>query len=147
SVYRGISTQAEVRAPVDPLPRAERPGADETRWTATVPVAARAAHVYSECARIWNPIHTDIAVARMAGLATPILHGTATLALAVSQVVQQDLDADPARIAEIAVRFTGMVPMPSSFVVRGRGRAHGMIPFDAVDAPGQAVLADGVIRT
>src|SRR5262252_207787 len=30
SVYRGISTQAEVRAPVDPLPRAERPGAPRT---------------------------------------------------------------------------------------------------------------------
>src|SRR5207247_11341708 len=69
SVYRGISTEAEARAPVDPLPWSERPGSDQTRWTATVPVAARAAHVYSECARIWNPIHTDIAVARMAGLA------------------------------------------------------------------------------
>jgi acyl dehydratase len=146
SVYRGISAQAEVRAPVDPLPRAERPGADETRWTATVPVAARAAHVYSECARIWNPIHTDIAVARMAGLAAPILHGSATLALAVSQVVQHDLGGDAARVAEIAARFTGMVPMPSSFVVRGRGRAGDVIAFDAVDAQGDSVLADGVIR-
>jgi len=146
SVYRGISTQAEVRAPVDPLPRAERPGADVPRWTATIPVAARAAHVYSECARIWNPIHTDIAVARMAGLAAPILHGSATLALAVSQVVQHDLGGDAARVAEIAARFTGMVPMPSSFVVRGRGRAGAVIAFDAVDAQGDLVLADGVIR-
>jgi len=146
SVYRGISTQAEVRAPVDTLPRAERPDADETRWTATVPVAARAAHVYSECARIWNPIHTDIAVARMAGLSAPILHGSATLALAVSQVVQHDLGGDAARVAEIAARFTGMVPMPSSFVVRGRGRAGDVIAFDAVDAQGDSVLADGVIR-
>jgi acyl dehydratase len=145
SVYRGISTEAEARAPVDRLPRAERPGADETRWTATVPVAARAAHVYSECARIWNPIHTDVAVARMAGLSAPILHGSATLALAVSEVVQRDLDGDPARVAEIAVRFTGMVPMPSTFVVRGRGRAGDAIAFDAVDAQGDSVLADGVI--
>src|SRR5262252_2748823 len=134
SVYRGISTQAEVRAPVDPLPRAERPGADVTRWTATIPVAARAAHVYSECARIWNPIHTDVAVARMAGLAAPILHGSATLALAVSQVVQHELEGDPARVREIAVRFTGPIPMPSSFVVRGRGSAGDVIAFDAVDA-------------
>jgi len=146
SVYRGISTETEVRAPVDHLPRTERPGADETRWTVTVPVAARAAHVYSECARIWNPIHTDIAVARMAGLPGPILHGSATLALAVSQVVQQDLDGDAARVAEVAVRFTGMVPMPSSFVVRGRARRGGVIAFDAVDAQGESVLAEGVIR-
>jgi len=146
SVYRGISTATEVRAPVDHLPRTERPGADETRWTVTVPVAARAAHVYSECARIWNPIHTDVAVARMAGLPAPILHGSATLALAVSQVVQQDLDGDAARVAEVSVRFTGMVPMPSSFVVRGRARRGGVIAFDAVDAQGESVLADGVIR-
>jgi acyl dehydratase len=146
SVYRGISTEAEVRAPVDDLPRAARPGADETRWTVTVPVVARAAHVYSECARIWNPIHTDIAVARMAGLAAPILHGSATLALAVSEVVRHDLEGDPARVAEIAVRFTGMVPMPSSFTVRGRARAVGLIAFDAVDEKGESVLADGVIR-
>jgi acyl dehydratase len=146
SVYRGISTGTEVRAPVDHLPRTERPGADETRWTVTVPVAARAAHVYSECARIWNPIHTDVAVARMAGLPAPILHGSATLALAVSQVVQQDLDGDAARVAEVSVRFTGMVPMPSSFVVRGRARRGDAIAFDAVDAQGESVLADGVIR-
>jgi acyl dehydratase len=146
SVYRGISTGTQVRAPVDHLPRTERPGADETRWTVTVPVAARAAHVYSECARIWNPIHTDVAVARMAGLPAPILHGSATLALAVSQVVQQDLDGDAARVAEVSVRFTGMVPMPSSFVVRGRARRGDAIAFDAVDAQGESVLADGVIR-
>jgi len=146
SVYRGISTETEIRAPVDHLPRAERPGADETHWTVTVPVAARAAHVYSECARIWNPIHTDVAVARTAGLPAPILHGSATLALAVSQVVQQDLDGDPARVAEVSVRFTGMVPMPSSFVVRRRARTGGVIAFDAVDAQGESVLADGVIR-
>jgi acyl dehydratase len=146
SVYRGISTEAQTRAPIDPLPRPERPGSDETRWTAMVPVAARAAHVYSECARIWNPIHTDIAVARMAGLSAPILHGSATLALAVSQVVQQDLDGDPTRVAEIAVRFTGMVSMPSSFAVRGRGRAGDLIAFDALDAQGESVLAEGVIR-
>ena len=49
-----------------------------------MPVSATAAHVYTEGARIWNPIHTDAAVAARAGLPGIILHGTATLALAVS---------------------------------------------------------------
>jgi hypothetical protein len=31
-------------------------------------------------------------------------------------------------------------------VVRGRGRAGGVIAFDAVDEQGESVLADGVIR-
>ena len=45
-----------------------------------VPIGAGAAHVYTECARIWNPIHTDTAVTAKAGLPGIILHGTATLA-------------------------------------------------------------------
>ena len=146
SVYRGVSTEAETRAAVDRLPRPDPPASDQTRWTAVIPVAARAAHVYSECARIWNPIHTDVAVARTAGLSAPILHGSATLALAVSQVVQQDLDGDPTRVGEVAVRFTGLVFMPSSFTVRGRGRADGLIAFDAVDERGEPVLSGGVLR-
>lgn len=39
-----------------------------------------AAHVFSECARNYNPIHTDISVATAAGLPGLILHGTATFA-------------------------------------------------------------------
>jgi acyl dehydratase len=53
-----------------------------------IPVAATAAHVYTECARIWNPIHTDIAYARAAGLPGIILHGTASLALSVSRALR-----------------------------------------------------------
>jgi len=102
--------------------------------------------VYSECARIWNPIHTDVAVARAAGLPDPILHGSATLALAVSQVIRRDLDGDPARVRAIAVRFTGMVAMPSSFRARGLGRAGDALAFDAIDERGEPVLSDGVLR-
>ncbi len=146
SVYRGITTEREARVPVEPLARPSPPASAETRWTAAVPVGPRAAHIYSECARIWNPIHTDIAVARSAGLAGPILHGSAMLALAVSQLITQDLGGDPARVREIAVRFTGLVFMPSTFTVRGRGRAGDLLAFDAVDERGEPVLSDGVLR-
>jgi acyl dehydratase len=146
SIYRGVATDGEVRVVVESLPVPEAPVGGEPRWVASVPVAARAAHVYSECARIWNPIHTDVAVARAAGLPDPILHGSATLALAVSEVIQRDLAGDPARVRGIAVRFTGMVPMPSAFRVRGRGRGDGVLGFDAVDERGQLVLSDGVVR-
>jgi acyl dehydratase len=145
SVYRGVETDGEVRVAVESLP-APTPPAGEPRWTATVPVASRASHVYSECARIWNPIHTDVAVARAAGLPDPILHGSATLALAVSEVIRRDLDGDPARVLAVAVRFSGMVRMPSRFQVRGLGRAGGVLGFDAVDDRGEPVLSEGVVR-
>src|SRR5260370_1297030 len=136
----------EAEAGVRALPRPPAPAGDEVRWSSAVPVSTQAAHVYSECARIWNPIHTDIAVARAAGLPGLILHGTATLALAVSQVIKQDLGGDPARVSELAARLTGMVRMPSTLTVRGRGRAGDVIAFDAVDERGEAVLSDGIVR-
>ena len=53
-----------------------------------VPVAATAAHVYTECARIWNsdPHRSDYA--RAAGLPGIILHGTATLALSIQHLLK-----------------------------------------------------------
>src|SRR5262245_34947029 len=80
-------------------------------WSAPVTIAAGLAHVYTECARIWNPIHTDAGVAARAGLSDIILHGTATLALAVSQVVAREVRA-PRAVTRVAGRFGAMVLMP-----------------------------------
>ena len=145
SVFRGVETDGQTRLVVEPLVRPLPPPSPGTRWSEPVNVASWSAHVYSECARIWNPIHTDLAVAREAGLSAPILHGSATLALAVSQVIRRDLDGDPTRVREVAARLTGMVRMPSTITVRGLTRAGDVIGFDAVDARGEPVLSDGVI--
>ncbi len=142
SLYRGVETDAAAGTRVDDGGRASD---GPIRWEAPVPVAAKAAHLYTECARIWNPIHTDGAVARAAGLPGPILHGTATLALGVSRVVARDLGGEPARVRGVSARFTGMVPVPSRFVVRGRAGGTSAIEFDAVDAGGRPVLSDGTL--
>ncbi len=146
SIFRGVTTDGNADAAVPPLARLEPPSGDEIRWSSTVPVSLQAAHVYSECARIWNPIHTDIAAAQAAGLPGLILHGTATLALAVSRVIRHDLGGDPTRVTSVAARLTGMVPVPSSFTVRGRGRAGDVIAFDAMNERGEPVLSDGALR-
>ena len=116
----------------------------EVRWAEDVDVPGQAAHIYTEGARIYNPIHTDIAVARSAGLPGLILHGTATLALAVSRVVTRDLGGDPAAVRGVAGRFTGMVTMPSTLTVRGRVARQGLA-FDVANAAGQPVLSDGLV--
>lgn len=142
SVYRGVDLHGDdVAAPGD----APAVDAGPVRWEDAVTAAAQAAHVYTEGARIYNPIHTDIAVARAAGLPALILHGTATLALAVSRVVARDLGGDPTRVRGVAARFTGMVTMPSTFSVRGRASAADRLAFDAVGAGGATVLSDGVV--
>jgi acyl dehydratase len=149
SVYRGVVLQGSTSAaPGDPSDRTRPRGGSEgspVRWAEAVEVSAGAAWVYTECARIWNPIHTDVAVAQAAGLRAPILHGTATLALAVSRVIAHDLGGDPTRVREVRGRFTGMVPMPSTFTVRGRAAEGPGVAFDAVGADGASVLGQGVL--
>jgi acyl dehydratase len=104
------------------------------------------AHLYSECSRIWNPIHTDARTAARAGLPGIILHGTATLAMAVNDVLA-DLDAEPGRVRRIRVRFGAPAPLPSALEVRMLGRSAGgdVAWFDAVSPGGRPVLRHGAI--
>lgn len=105
------------------LPSAGLPTGGTTRFD--VAVGGFDAHLYTECARIWNPIHTDPRSAQESGLGSIILHGTATLAKAISVVVDQLLDGDPTRVARIGCRFAGWVPMPSTLVVTTSGPDDG----------------------
>ena len=82
--------------------------------TVEIPVDGGAAHTYTECARIWNPIHTDLAVALAADLPGLILHGTATLAHGVSVGVRHLAGGDPRAMVRIRGRFGSMVPMPGN---------------------------------
>ncbi|MBI4635391.1 MAG: MaoC family dehydratase N-terminal domain-containing protein [Candidatus Rokubacteria bacterium] len=143
SVYRGV--EALGGATREAAPPLDAP-VGAVRWSEPVALSQHAAHVYSECARIWNPIHTDIAIARAAGLPGLILHGTATLALAVSRVVATDLDGDPRKVRELAARFTGMVGIPSTLTVRGHARHGDLVSFDTVDERGAPVLSQGILR-
>ena len=118
SLYRkvevnGADRPAHIQSPPTPAVIAHQPRAE-----LSLPIGAGAAHVYTECARIWNPIHTDLATAAEAGLPGLILHGTATLALAVSAIVKRKRPNDPERVAEIYGRFGAMVLMPSEMMVR-----------------------------
>jgi acyl dehydratase len=143
SFYRGVElTGTEVKATTTPA----APDAP-VRWETRVPVAPYAAHVYTECARIFNPIHTDLAVARAAGLPGTILHGTATLALGVSAVVARELGGDPARVRGVTGRFTGMVTPPATLAVRGHGSTDHQVVFDVVDGAGARVVARGTVST
>jgi acyl dehydratase len=103
-------------APSIGVPARQVLGAGPDATVVRVPVAATAAHVYTECARIWNPIHTDPVVARAAGLPDIVLHGTATLALAV-QAVMESCGVRPERVCRLGGSFRAPVTMPNELVV------------------------------
>jgi acyl dehydratase len=106
-----------------------------------IPVPATAAHVYTECARIFNPIHTDIAYARAAGLPGIILHGTATLALSVSKALRLH-GIEWRRVRALSCRFSGMVLMPSTLSVHA-ARDSGAIAFETANERGERVITRG----
>jgi len=94
-------------------------GSEPEQWEEVeVAVDRFAAHTYSECARIWNPIHTDSAHAAEHGLPGIILHGTATAARALTIVVNGKLDGDPTRVTGMSCRFTSMVLMPNTLAIQ-----------------------------
>ena len=148
ALYLGVPAAGEDRWLIEPSP-APKPPDGPARWEQRVPVERGAAHAYTECSRIWNPIHTDRAVARAVGLPDIILHGTATLALAVSALIAREADGDPARLRRIRCRFGAMVLMPSTLTVQGLGRISGRdgeaVGFKVLTAPGQAAISHAAL--
>ena len=88
-------------------------------------------------------------MAAKAGLPAIILHGTATLALAVSRIVQAEAGNDPERVTEIHARFGAMVLMPSEVLVRvnGREKCDGgeAVFFETISANGGRAIRDGLV--
>jgi acyl dehydratase len=151
SIYRGVVVEGPDR-PADismPPTLAEISAAPRTEIKISVP--AGMAHVYTECARIFNPIHTDAAIASAAGLPAIILHGTATLALAVSRIVEARADSDPTRVGRVACRFGAMVTMPSTLTLRiladiERGQAPSAgVFFEVLNGDGKLAIRDGFV--
>jgi acyl dehydratase len=102
--------------------------------------------IYSECARIFNPIHTDPRVAKAAGLPSTVLHGTETLARAVSLITSR-LPGTPATVEALSCRFTGMVTPGADLKVRASREYHGVVHFDVIAADGSALISAGCLHT
>ncbi len=111
-----------------------------------IPVSRNAAHVYTECARIYNPIHTDREVARAAGLPDIILHGTASLALAISCLVNKLFDGNAHRVKRFACRFSAMVLMPGTITLEVNGSVDGHVWFTAYNTAGEPAIRGGYLE-
>jgi len=139
ALYRGATLEGGDRmlAPVEDPPRHE----EKLQSIGNIEIAATTAHVYTECARIWNPIHTDVDYARAAGLPDIILHGTATLALSVSAARKKFALKT---VKRVRCRFAGMVTMPGTLTVHA-SRIGDALAFETRDARGEKVIERGWI--
>lgn len=78
-------------------------------WSSKIHVNQSLPYVYDGCSDIVFPIHTSPAFATMVGLPGIILQGTCTLALAVTEIVNRELDGDSCAIKSIGCNFGAMV--------------------------------------
>jgi acyl dehydratase len=99
--------------------------------------------IYTECSRIWNPIHTDPRAARPAGLSTPVLHGTATLARTISALLATRLGADPTRIRRLGCRFTAAASPGDRLTIAASVPTQSPAPSRRLPSPPGAGTAPG----
>ena len=118
TLFRGVrcTDKGQGKADILKVPRA--PKNQTPLWEREVHIGPLAAHLYDGCADVHNPIHTSRDMARQVGLPGPILHGSATLALAVRELINRQADADPTRLKRLACRFTAMVPLDSKITIQ-----------------------------
>ena len=125
-IYRGVGLPIEpfreVASPPDLIAPTEGP---EAHTDIHFPI--HLTHAYTECADIWNPIHTEEPVARAAGLPRIIVHGTILWALSGVRVADLKLGGDIDRIRRFNGRFQSPV-LPNAtgrLTVKGDGPVIG----------------------
>jgi acyl dehydratase len=138
SVLRGVAVEG-----------AETPASDDEVWPVFAPTAADPIlivtprgfpHLYSECAEIWNPIHTERAVALAAGLPDILIHGTALWALAGLRSAPAGL-----RITRLAARFRSPAWAGEDLLL-ARGEAVGAATPFRLTAPDGRLLTEGFVE-
>jgi acyl dehydratase len=146
SIYRDVALDGADMALVEP----PGPPIDAgSAWPAAVeslrlPIGRGAAHVYTECSGIWNPIHTERSAALAAGLPDIILHGTATWALAGLAVLRRYADCDVGRLKRISGRFSGMIVPGEEITIRHAAAGRGSVRFEVLTALGATAISQGV---
>lgn len=149
AIIRGARADGENVTLEETPPLPERAIAGEPAWTAEIAIAREATHVYTECADIWNPIHTERRVALAAGLPDIIVQGSLTMALAARELVNRVVGGDPARLARLAGQFRAMV-VPGSAVrvvceeVAALPEGNSAAFFEVLNAQGEPAVKDGV---
>lgn len=124
--------------------RPEEPSSRDLDPVGGFATSAVNAVIYTECARIWNPIHTDPRVAKSAGLSAPVLHGTETLARAISTIMAA-FALTASEVSSYTCRFTAPVVAGDHLIVRASRPRDRRIRFEVCNGQGVLVIADGLV--
>ena len=152
SVYRDVPIEGRSRKPLAEPPSWPEPAEAKNKVQAadfvqrSIPVGTGLGNVYTETARIFNPIHSDVAYAVAAGLPDIILHGTASLALSISALVDHLLDGASDRVTRLGGRFVGMVLMPNQLTMSVTNLDAQGCCFELKDQSEKMVIKQGFLQ-
>ena len=134
--------------PTTPTPTVEYRAASPL-WSVEISAPVRSFHHYTECARIHAPIHTEKSIARELGLPGIILHGSATKAIALSQVINRCFDGDSSRITRLCGQLRGMVIANTAIRVQCMGiddrLSERVVSFRVLNERGQSAISNGFV--
>ncbi len=141
-IIRNVDVVGDDRSCETPPALPVASGIKDTEETIFIP--REMPHTYTECADIWNPIHTERQAALAAGLPDIILHGTATWALAGREIIRTHCKGEPHRLKRLSGRFTAMVIPGHDIKISLQEPADGAVGFTVLNHQGQPAVSDGL---
>jgi acyl dehydratase len=102
------------------------------------------AHIYTECAQIWNPIHTEREFALASGLPDIILHGTCVWAMALQALARRHRPGREHPFRRFGARFSSMIVPGQTLVVEAGAPYDGTVPFAVRAENGTLALSHGL---
>lgn len=148
-VTRGATLDGNDQIIAEPPPLPQRGETERAPvWSATFDIAPSAPHYYTECADIWNPIHTERKVALAAGLPDIILHGSANISIALREIINRSLNGDPTKLQRYACQFRAMVfpgePVTVSAIEERREHDRQITHFEMRNHKNETAIANAV---
>lgn len=149
AMLRGVSCNGTTAS--EPLPEIPAPDPSATPlWTARVHIDPLAPYLYDSGADIEFAIHTSPRFATAVGLPGIIFQGTATLGLAIRELVRNESNAGPDQIREIACTFTGMVLPGTDIEIccleKTRGDRHDHLFFEVINSEHKKAIRNGYVK-
>jgi acyl dehydratase len=118
-----------------------------TIWEKKIFIDPLQPYHYDGCTNIFFPIHTSRKFAHQVGLPGIILQGTATLALAVRELINMEAGGQPNKLKRLGCQFAHMVFPGTEISVRLRGStAHNngrMLFFHVFSDKGEKAISNG----
>ncbi len=147
--YRGVRCADAGRTDAEVYTPPPAPETDGVVWDDAIHIDPLTAHVYDGCTDLSFPLHTSRKFARGVGLPSPILQGTATLAICLRELINREAAGDPTRLKELSCSFRGMVIPGSAIHLRLLARTSSgkgiHLFYEALNEEGKKAIADGYV--